>query len=119
MLLTGGATWPTGLCLPHLLAGVERRSDTPGVKSIIPRTLAKWQDLRGDLERFVSKHEYRNAQPIGGEEATSCRRAFEVMAGRQSVFGNDLRRGEADVAGERGANALSARAMGFAHAGEV
>lgn len=72
------------------------------------RTLSKWQDLRGDLERFVSKHEYRTAQPISDEEATSYRRAFEVMAGRQSLFGNDLRHGEVDVAGERGANALSA-----------
>lgn len=86
-----------GLCLPHLLAGVERSPGTPGARSVLRRTLSKWHALRGDLVRFVSKHEYRNTEPISAEEATSYRRAFEVVAGRPSVFGNDLRRGHADV----------------------
>lgn len=101
-----------GLCLPHLLAALERAAGTPDVNSILPRTLSKWQRLRDDLERFVAKHEYRNAQPISVEEATSYRRAFEVVAGRHGVFGNDLRRGHADAPeAEDGATALSARAV--------
>ena len=84
----------TGLCVPHLLAAVERNAGASGLEPILRTTLAKWQDLRGDLARFVSKHEYRNAEPITEEEAASYHRAGEVLAGRRGLFANDVRRGE-------------------------
>jgi len=82
----------TGLCLPHLLIVVERSPGNDGVETILSTTLAKWQHLRGDLARFVSKHEYRSAEPITEREATSYQRGAEVLAGRRNHFGNDMSR---------------------------
>lgn len=80
-----------GLCLPHLLDVAARGAATPGVETIVRRTLATWQAVRGDLRRFVAKHEYRNTEPIGGDEARAYQRAFEILAGGRNIFGNDLR----------------------------
>jgi hypothetical protein len=82
----------SGLCVPHLLGAVERGAGTPGGATIVQRTLAKWQALRDDLRRFVAKHEYRNADAISPEEARSYELALEILAGRRSLFGNDMRR---------------------------
>ena len=82
----------TGLCLPHLLIAVGRCPGTD-IETIVRATLTKWQHLRGDLERFVSKHEYRSAEPITEMEATSYHRGAEVLAGRRHHFGNDMRAG--------------------------
>jgi hypothetical protein len=81
-----------GLCLPHLVRAVERRGGTPGVVPLLEATLEKWEALGRDLQSFVAKNEYRNAEPITADEADSYRRTFEVVAGRRGVFGNDLRR---------------------------
>jgi hypothetical protein len=82
-----------GLCIPHLLGLVERRSDTARAEAIVQRTLSKWQALRGDLERFVAKHEYRSTEPISREETRAYELALEVLAGRRTLFGSDMRRG--------------------------
>jgi hypothetical protein len=58
-----------GLCVPHLVAATERGPATPGVETLVRRTLSKWQGLRGALEQFVAKHEYRNTTPFTAEEA--------------------------------------------------
>ena len=81
-----------GLCVPHLLGAVERGSGTPEAVTIVERTLAKWQAVRDDLGRFVAKHEYRNADAISPDEARAYELALEILAGRRSLFGNDMRR---------------------------
>jgi hypothetical protein len=79
-----------GICAPHLLAAVEIGGSSPGSGHLVDRTLAKWEELRKDVDRFVSKHDYRNRAPFTEAEASSPRRAFEMLAGRQGVWGNDL-----------------------------
>jgi hypothetical protein len=85
----------SGLCLPHVMATVAHRPGASGIATILDRTLAQWETIRSDLERFVAKHEYRNAEPINADEADACRRAFEALAGRRGVFGTDLQRRQA------------------------
>ena len=80
-----------GLCVPHLLGAVERGSGA-GVATIVERTLAKWQTLRDNLERFVAKHEYRSAETISPEETRSHELALEILAGRRGLFGNHMHR---------------------------
>lgn len=81
----------TGLCVPHLVAMVGRRAAAAGVDTIVRATLRKWQRLREDLERFVEKHEYRNAEPITESEGASWLLASEILAGRRCLFGNHMR----------------------------
>ena len=85
----------TGLCVPHLLFALERSGDADGVERILESTLAKWDTLRADLDRFVAKHEYRNVTPFDDTDASSYVRASEVLAGRRQVFGNDMPRSSA------------------------
>jgi hypothetical protein len=82
----------TGLCVPHLMAMVERRGAATGVETIVRATLLKWQRLREDLEHFVEKHEYRNTEPITEPEAASWRLANEILTGRRCLFGNHMPR---------------------------
>jgi hypothetical protein len=79
-----------GICAPHLLAAVEFGGSSPGLAHLLDRTVAKWEELRKDVDRFVSKHDYRNRAPFTEAEASSPRRAFEALGGRRGVWGNDL-----------------------------
>jgi hypothetical protein len=81
----------TGLCVPHLVRMVDRCATATGVQTITRATVRKWHRLRGELAGFVSKHEYRNAEPITEAEAESWRLASEILAGHPGVFGNDMR----------------------------
>src|SRR6185436_19311202 len=74
----------TGVCVPHLMLGLEH--DGAGGERLVKSTLAKWDALRGDLDRFVAKHEYRNVERFSEREASSYARASEVLAGRRHVF---------------------------------
>lgn len=80
-----------GLCLPHLVAVMERGSCARSLQTIVQRTLAKWQDLRSDLEKFVTKHEYRSSSPFSDVERRSTHLALELLAGRRNILGNDMR----------------------------
>lgn len=82
----------TGLCAPHMLQAIERGAGTVAVSRLLSRTIEKWEQVRRDLERFVAKHDYRNAAPFSEAEASAALRAFEVMSGKRGVFGNDLHR---------------------------
>ena len=84
-----------GLCAPHLLAAVELSSGTVELGRLLDLTMLKWNALRRDLEGFVGKHDYRNRVPFTDAEASSYRRAFEMMAGRQGAWGSDLHDREA------------------------
>jgi hypothetical protein len=79
-----------GLCIPHMLDALERGAGTVGLEKLFDRTLARWEELGRDLDRFVGKHDYRNTEPFTDEEASSYRRAYETLAGRRGVYGNDL-----------------------------
>ncbi len=99
-----------GICAPHLLTAVELGAGTPGLTHLIDRTLGKWEEVRKDLDRFVSKHDYRNQEPFTDAEASSYRRAFEALCGRRGLWGNDLHK----VAGrpQPGARAPAAERAG-------
>ena len=79
-----------GICVPHILAAVNLGAGTPGLTHLTDRALGKWEELRKDLDRFVSKHDYRNAEPFTEAEASSYGRAFEALCGRRGLWGNDL-----------------------------
>jgi hypothetical protein len=79
-----------GICAPHLLAAVELGAGTPGLARLLNHTIAKWEELRKDLDRFISKHDYRNQAGFTEAEASSYRHAFEMLSGRRGVQGNDL-----------------------------
>jgi hypothetical protein len=79
-----------GLCVPHLLQAVERGRMGAPVTELVDRTLTKLGVLRQDLDRFVGKHDHRNGEPFTREEASACTRAFELLVGKPSLFGNDV-----------------------------
>jgi hypothetical protein len=81
----------SGLCLPHLVALLDRDAAPQARETMLARTLAKWQALRADLTTFVSKHEYRSASAITESESRSYTLALELLAGRRPLFGSDLR----------------------------
>ena len=80
-----------GLCVPHALMVVERAPADRQADPFIARTVAKWAELRRDLEGFVSKHDHRNRRPCTEAEATAPVRAFEVLTGAQGLVLRDLR----------------------------
>ena len=79
-----------GICVPHMLSALELSAGTPGLACLLDRTLAKWEELRKNLDRFISKHDYRNCEAFTEAEASSYRRAFEMLGGRRGVWGNDI-----------------------------
>lgn len=83
-----------GICVPHMLDAIEAGAGTPGLGCLLDRTLAKWEEHRQNLDRFVSKHDYRNREPFTEAEASSYRRAFEMLSGGRGLWGDD-RRGRA------------------------
>lgn len=91
-----------GLCVPHVIRALELGAGSPWADQLVARTLPKWTELRRDLTGFITKHEYRNAEPFTEAEGTAYLRAFEVLGGASGVFGNDAHRGQrADNEGDR------------------
>ena len=91
-----------GVCLPHLVRVLERGTRTRAAEKLLARTLVKWQALRHDLQRFVGKHDYRNREPFTPAEVAASTRAFEALAGRRALFGNDRQRqGRREIARAR------------------
>ncbi len=79
-----------GLCVPHLFAVLEHDGERRQARVLVDRTREKWARLGQEISSFVSKHDYRNHEPYTQAEAASYARAFEMLAGAKSVFGNDL-----------------------------
>jgi len=79
-----------GLCLPHLLAAVEANGERPGTRTLVDSTRRKWMEIGDDVSSFVRKHDYRNREPYTPAETASYTRAFEMLVGAKSVFGNDI-----------------------------
>jgi hypothetical protein len=78
------------LCLPHLLRAIDLTSGSPQLQQLVQRTREKWVKVRGDLESFIEKHDYRNQKAYSDADAASYMRAFEILAGAKGLFGNDL-----------------------------
>jgi hypothetical protein len=81
-----------GLCLPHVVAALEVSGNRAEVRTLVARTRERWRRLRHEVASFVAKHDYRNRERFTEAEAASSARAFELLAGARSVFGNDARR---------------------------
>ena len=79
-----------GLCVPHLVAAVDLSPGTTELGRLLDLTMPKWDALRRDLDGFICKHDYRNRIPFTEAEASSYRRAFEMVVGRRGVWGADL-----------------------------
>jgi len=79
-----------GLCVPHLFGVLEHDGERCQARVLVDRTREKWARLGQDIGSFVSKHDYRNHDPYTQAEAASYARAFEMLVGAKSVFGNDL-----------------------------
>jgi hypothetical protein len=78
-----------GLCVPHLFTALEVGRHRPRLRDLVARTREKWARLRGELQSFVAKHDYRNQAPYTESEATATARASALLAGARGVFGND------------------------------
>jgi hypothetical protein len=81
-----------GLCVPHIFAVLEHDGERREARLLVDRTRERWARLGREISSFVSKHDYRNHEPYTQAEAASYARAFEMLAGAKSVFGNDLHR---------------------------
>ena len=79
-----------GLCVPHLFAVLAHDGELRKARVLVDRTRETWTRLGQDISSFVSKHDYQNPEPYTQAEAASYARAFEMLAGAKSVFGNDL-----------------------------
>lgn len=93
-----------GLCLPHLFAGLENNADRHAARVLVDRTREKWAKLGQEIGSFVSKHDYRNREPYTEAEVASYTRAFEMLVGAKSVFGNDVHARTAAPARSRAAS---------------
>ena len=87
--LTAAYARSDGLCVPHLFAVLEHDGERREARALVDRTREKWARLGQEISSFVSKHDYRNHEPYTQAEAASYARAFEMLAGAKSVFGND------------------------------
>jgi hypothetical protein len=86
-----------GVCLPHVVRAVDLAPGSRGTRILIERTLPRWRALRGTLQSFIAKHDYRNRAAYTADEAASYERSFEVLAGAKGLFGNDLADGRGDT----------------------
>ena len=78
-----------GLCIPHLYMAVSLHPDHPNLQALLNQQIAKMEALRGHLQEFIRKHDYRFRKEPIGDEGTAWRRSIELLAGRAGVFGPD------------------------------
>jgi hypothetical protein len=78
------------LCLPHLVRAIELTPGSRELRRLVERTREKWRAIRETLRSFIDKHDYRKRSAYTDAEASSYVRAFEILAGANGLFGNDL-----------------------------
>jgi hypothetical protein len=78
-----------GLCLPHLYQAVATGRDHPNLPLLLDIHLEKLGTLRGELNEYIRKLDYRFIAEPRGEEKTAWRRVIELFVGKQEVFGPD------------------------------
>lgn len=78
-----------GLCVPHLNMAVSVHPDHPNLPALLDQHITKMEALRGELQEFIRKHDYRFRREPMGDEGTAWRRSIELLVGRGGVFGPD------------------------------
>ena len=79
-----------GICLPHFFLLQENCSSHPNFPLLLELQLVKSQSLRGVLEEFIRKQDYRFQHKITSEEAKAWRVAMEFLAGKPGIFTNEI-----------------------------
>jgi len=78
-----------GLCLPHLYQAIASHRDHPNLPVLLDLELQKLSSLRGELNEYLRKLDYRCLAEPRGDEQTAWRRVIELFAGKPQVFGPD------------------------------
>ena len=73
-----------GLCVNHLVQGLDAGDPAAGIPVMIERQQAVWQKLDVELQEFIRKNDYQFTGERTGEERDAWRRAFRLLAGWQS-----------------------------------
>lgn len=75
-----------GLCLPHFNAALAALQ-TPARARLLARQVAVWGDLRGQLDEFIRKNDYRfQKEGFSDAERESWTRAVRMTCGAPGVF---------------------------------
>jgi hypothetical protein len=80
-----------GLCLPHLYQAVATGRDHANLPLLLDIHLEILGKLRGELNEYIRKLDYRYMAEPRGDEKTAWRRVIELFVGKQEVFGPDRR----------------------------
>jgi len=74
-----------GLCLNHLVKGLNDCHDKKVIAELKEIELQKWESLRQELNEFKRKSDYRFANEGFGAEGDAWIRAIEKMTGKEGV----------------------------------
>lgn len=75
-----------GLCLEHFRRALKV-SSAASAQTLIDTQTAIWSHLRDELNEFMRKYDFNNADEKMGAEADSWQRAIVNIAGLRGVFG--------------------------------
>jgi hypothetical protein len=75
----------SGLCLPHLLQGLELGRRSPALEQLVSLEGRALSKLRNQLGEFIRKSDYRFADEDLGEEGDSWLRAIMIVSGAHGV----------------------------------
>ncbi len=76
---------PQSLCLPHLCAGLVQARSRERVDALAAAAIAQGNALEHDLSELIRKSDYRFREEPRGSEATSWRRAAQLLVGVPAV----------------------------------
>jgi hypothetical protein len=76
-----------GLCLEHFRQTVRETSAAEHAKLLIDMQRDIWRRLQDELNEFMRKQDFKNADEAMGAEGTSWQRAVARAGGEQGVFG--------------------------------
>lgn len=71
----------SGLCLAHLRAALEARDGEAGTPVLLDTQRARLEELHGELEEYLRKHDYRFSDEPYGPETDAFVKATEFLAG--------------------------------------
>ena len=70
-----------GLCLPHTARLIAHGATHPHFVAVLAAQQVHWQALRGDLQEFLRKQDYRFARESYGREADAWQRVIALFVG--------------------------------------
>lgn len=79
-----------GICLSHFLILEETYSPHANFPLLFEAQLAKVNALRGTLEEFIRKQDFRFSDQITSEESKAWKSALDILAGSPGVFTNEM-----------------------------